>query len=265
MAARPALSAVGAALRELFVAPFAELVCGLDAVLRRGVRSLLLVSAGLIAGWWIYVPAHELLHALGCMAAGGTVTRLEIAPMYGGNWLAGVFPFVASGGAYAGRLSGFDTRGSDWIYLLTDLAPFALALFPGFWGLRRAAAAGAPVAFGAALPAAFAPLLSLTGDAYEIGSLAAVHLPPWSGRRVLVGDDLGAKAEEIAALADPQLVAGFAVAAILGTLWVAGWMFLARVAASRFDAPAPSSQIAQLAPRDRARMSTADLEREPEG
>ncbi len=159
-----------------------------------GVRSLLLVGAGLLAGWWVYVPLHELLHALGCWLAGGEVTRLEIAPLYGARWLARIFPFVTSGGEYAGRLSGFDTHGSDWVYALTDLAPFGLTLFPGFWWLRRAARAGRPIAFGAALPAAFGPVLSLTGDAYELGSLAVVHLPFWHGRRVLVGDDLASEA-----------------------------------------------------------------------
>jgi hypothetical protein len=156
--------------------------------------------------------------------------------MYGGGWLAEIFPFVVPGGSYAGRLSGFDTRGSDWIFLCTDLAPFALALFPGFWWLRRAALTGRPVAFGAALPAAFAPLLSLSGDAYEMGSLATVHLPPWAGRRQLVGDDLGVKAAEIAGLADVPLLAGMGVAATLGLLWALGWMLLARRLASRLGA-----------------------------
>jgi len=223
---------------ELFAGPFRELFQGLDAVLRSGVRSLLLVGVGLIAGWWIYVPAHELLHAFGCWAAGGEVSRLEIDPLYGADALARIFPFVSPGGAYAGRLSGFDTRGSDWIYWLTDLAPFALALFPGFWWLRKAARAGRAGIFGAALPTACAPLLSLSGDAYEMGSLAVVHLPFWQGRRVLVGDDLGAKATEIAGLGDPGLLAGVTLAALLGLLWAFAWMLLARRLASALGEPA---------------------------
>ncbi len=214
---------------ELFAGPFRELFQGLDAVLRSGVRSLLLVGVGLIAGWWIYVPAHELLHAFGCWAAGGEVSRLEIDPLYGADALARIFPFVSPGGAYAGRLSGFDTRGSDWIYWLTDLAPFALALFPGFWWLRKAARAGrAGRSSARRCPRPCAPLLSLSGDAYEMGSLAVVHLPFWQGRRVLVGDDLGAKATEIAGLGDPGLLAGVTFAALLGLLW-----------ALRLDAPRP--------------------------
>jgi hypothetical protein len=212
----------GGPLPELLFGPFRELLHALEAVLRRGTRALALVGLGLLAGWWVYVPAHELLHAFGCLAAGGVVTRLEIDPIYGARWLADIFPFVAAGGSYAGRLSGFDTRGNDWIYLATDLAPFALALFPGFWWLRRAARCERPFAFGAALPMAFAPLLSLSGDAYEIGSLALVHLPPWRDRRILIGDDLGAKVVEIVGLGERGLFAGMALAVAAGVLWALG-------------------------------------------
>ena len=61
-----------------------------------------------------------------------------------------------------------------------------------------------------------------------MGSLAVVHLPSWSERRELVGDDLGAKAAEIAQLAAPGLMAGVVVAALLGLLWALSWIFLAR-------------------------------------
>lgn len=238
------MSALGSIVVELVAGPFRELLHGLDAVLRKGLRSLLLVGAGLVVGWWIYVPAHELLHAFGCWAAGGVVSRLEIDPLYGASWLAKLFPFVVPGGAYAGRLSGFDTRGSDWIYLATDLAPFLLALFPGFWWLRRAARCARPVVFGAALPAALAPLLSLSGDAYEIASLAVVHLPPWSGQRILVGDDVGAKLAEISGLAEPRMLAGVAVAALLGLLWALAWMLLSRRLAGWLGEAAPVARTA---------------------
>ena len=66
------------------------------------------------------------------------------------------------------------------IYLATDLGPFLLTLFPGVWALRRAAAARSAALFGAALPFALAPFLSLGGDAYEIGSILATRLPPWA-------------------------------------------------------------------------------------
>jgi hypothetical protein len=162
------------------------------------------------------VPVHELLHAAACVVAGGEVTRLEIAPLYGGGLLARIFPFVVSGGEYAGRLSGFDTRGSDLIYLATDLGPFILTLFPGVWLLRRAGIAGKPVLFGLALPFAFAPFLSLPGDAYEIGSILVTQLPDWDAS--LRGDDIVKKAQELAALPDAPW-GGFILAALVGLAW----------------------------------------------
>ncbi len=188
------------------------------------------MGAGLLAGWWAYVPAHELLHAAACRAAGGEVRRLEIAPLYGGAALARVLPFVAAGAEYAGRLAGFDTRGSDLVYLATDLGPFLLTLVPGVWWLRRAARGRRAFAFGAALPVALAPLLSLTGDAYEIGSILVTRLPPWSGpaaRGLLRGDDLWLRLKAIAGAAAAALPGsaawqpwlGAALAAAAGLAW----------------------------------------------
>src|ERR1051325_6446569 len=116
------LVAVGRILR-FFSLPVADLLRGQQRVLRRG-SDLAWLLGGLLAGWWVYVPIHELLHAAGCLAAGGAVSRLEIDTIYGGALLARVFPWVVAGSDYAGRLSGFDTRGSDAIYLVTDLLPF---------------------------------------------------------------------------------------------------------------------------------------------
>ena len=38
----------------------------------------------MVVAWFIYAPIHELLHVLGCVATGGTVSELEIQPIYGG-------------------------------------------------------------------------------------------------------------------------------------------------------------------------------------
>jgi hypothetical protein len=130
--------------------------------------------------WWVYVPVHELLHVAGCLLGGGEVTRLEIDPIYGARLLQQMFPFVTVGSEYAGQLTGFDTRGSDLTYLLTDLLPFGLTILLGVPLLRSAAGArsGWPAAakLGAALPIAFAPFISLPGDYYEMGSILVSRL-----------------------------------------------------------------------------------------
>ncbi|HEX3557375.1 MAG TPA: hypothetical protein VIA62_29460 [Thermoanaerobaculia bacterium] len=225
--------------QNLFALPLRDTVRGLDRCLDAGARGLALAALGLLAGWWLYVPLHELLHAAACRAAGGRVTRLEIDAVYGGALLAHVFPFVVPASDYAGRLSGFDTRGSDLIYLATDLGPFVLTLFPGVWALRRFAAARRPLPFGASLPFALAPFLSLTGDAYEIGAILVTRLPPWAGptvRGLLRGDDLGKKVSELAAAAGAPW-GGAALAVAAGVVWAFLTYGLGSIVARKLGAP----------------------------
>jgi len=207
---------------RLFATPWLDLLRGQAACLGRA-RDLLWLALGLAAGWWLYVPAHELLHAAGCLAAGGEVTRLEVSPVYGGAALARVFPFVVAGGEYAGRLSGFDTGGSDFVYLATDLAPFVLTLFPGVWLLRLTARKRLAFPFGASLPFALAPFLSAPGDAYEIGSVIVTRLGPLArpaARELLRGDDVARVALAVeAAGGGPLLWTGLVAAALVGLLW----------------------------------------------
>ncbi len=125
--------------------------------------------------WWIYVPIHELLHVLGCVLAGGSVSELQIDPKYGAALLAKVFPFVVSGGDYAGRLSGFDTRGSDLIYLATDFMPFLLTVVLGVPALKRLAHTRSLPLVGIAVVVGLAPFCSLIGDYYEMGSILATR------------------------------------------------------------------------------------------
>jgi hypothetical protein len=198
--------------------PFRDALYGLDRCLDSGLRGLVMAALGLLAGWWVYVPLHELLHAAACRLAGGAVTRLEIDRIYGGALLAHIFPFVTPASEYAGRLSGFNPRGSDLIYLATDLGPFVLTL-PGVWLLRRAAETRRPAVFGAALPFALAPFLSLTGDAYEIGSILATRLPPWSASRELLrGDDVTKVASALAGIPGAPW-GGALLALLLGVAW----------------------------------------------
>jgi len=206
---------------RLLLVPFTDVMNGLDRCLDRGARGLVLAAVGLLGGWWIYVPTHELLHAAACLAFGGEVTRLEIDRLYGGALIARIVSFVVPASEYAGRLSGFNARGRDLIYLATDLGPFLLTLFPGVWALRRAATARNAALFGAALPFALAPFLSLTGDAYEIGSILTTHLPPWTEpatRALLRGDDLGKKFGELASVPGAPW-GGALLAALLGVVW----------------------------------------------
>jgi len=191
-------------LGETLRRPFFEVFLGLESCMAGGGRSLFAVFAGLLLGWWIYVPLHELLHAFGCLIAGGEVTRLEIGFLYGGAVLASWIPWVVAGSEYAGRLSGFSTGGSDLVYLIT---PWALASF-----------------------------MSLTGDAYEIGSILLTWIPPWSSegmREVIRGDDiflLPARLQE-AGLGGVGWM-GVVVAAVLGAIWALAWWYLASLVAS---------------------------------
>lgn len=234
------------ALRNLLRLPATDPFHGLDHCLDRGWRGLLLAALGLAAGWWVYVPLHELLHALACEAAGGEVTRLEIAEAYGGALLAHIFPFVTAGSEYAGRLSGFDTGGNDWIYLATDLGPFLLTLVPGVWWLRRAARSRRALLFGASLPFALAPFLSLTGDAYEIGSLLVTNLPPWQHHPELLGDDVFRKAEELSAAGPGAPWGGATLAMAAGVVWA----FLVYGAGDWLARRAGQAPLAPLAPRE---------------
>lgn len=208
-------------LAKLVRLPVTDTLHGLERCLQGGFRGLTLAILGLGVSWWLYVPIHELLHAAGCLGAGGSVTRLEIAPLYGGDLLARLFPFVVSGGPYAGRLSGFDTGGSDLVYLATDLAPYLLTLWPGVWLLRWAGRRGQGLLFGAALPLALAPFVSLTGDAYEIGAILLTQLPGYGGeamRELLRSDDLVLVLGELPGSPALAWVGAFAAAA-LGILW----------------------------------------------
>jgi hypothetical protein len=136
-----------------------------------GVLPLVLLVVATAVSWFVYVPIHELLHAFGCMATGGTVSELQIQALYGGALLERIFPFVVAGGPYAGRLTGFDTGGSDLVYLATDVAPYLLTIVGGFWLLRVTRTRGNPLLFGPAVVLLAAPLISIPGDYYEMGSI----------------------------------------------------------------------------------------------
>jgi hypothetical protein len=187
-------------LRAALRAPLDDLAGGLRAIGDGGPTALALALGGYVASWWVYVPIHELLHAFACIGTGGRVTRLEIDGVYGAAFLKRVFPFVAVGSDFGGRLTGFDTHGSDLVYLATDIAPFLLTVFLAIPALRASTRAAWPprrraLVFGAALPVALAPFLSLGGDYYEMGSIvvsrAAASLRPGLDLARWRSDDLG--------------------------------------------------------------------------
>ena len=161
----------------LLVSPLFATVDALEAIVRDERRIHWIVApVSLAVAWYVYVPIHELLHALGCVAAGGTVTTLEIQTQYGGAILAEVFPFVRAGGEYAGQLSDFDTHGSDLVYLVTDALPFALSLVIGVPLLRACGRASRPLLLGPAIVLGLAPFYNLPGDYYEMGSILVTRM-----------------------------------------------------------------------------------------
>jgi hypothetical protein len=147
----------------------------------RARSGLALLVLGAVVAWYVYVPIHELLHALGCVATGGSVTTLEIQAHYGGALLARVFPFVVAGGEYAGRLSDFDTHGSDVVYLATDALPYSLSVLIGVPLLRACALSRRPFSTGVGVVVGLAPFYNLPGDYYEMGSILATRAARWLG------------------------------------------------------------------------------------
>jgi hypothetical protein len=204
--------------------PLRDWLDALEACVREGSRAqLLAIALGFLLSWWVYVPIHELAHAWGCLLAGGEVTRLEIDAIYGAALLAKVFPYVSVGSEYAGRLTGFDTRGSDLIYLVTDALPFVLTVFIGVPLLRavpRARRWRRGVMLGVAVPVAFAPFVSLTGDYYEMGSIlvsrVAASLVPGFPLDRWRSDDVIRLVRDLWAHATATDAAGVAASLIVG-------------------------------------------------
>lgn len=168
------LARLGASLRR----PVDDLMQGLEPLLDdpRGPWIWGLAALSAVVAWFVYVPVHELLHVLGCVGTGGSVSVLELQPIYGGTLLAQLLPFVEPGGDYAGRLTGFDTGGSDLVYVATDLGPYLLSVYPGVAWLRRCALASSPLRFGPAALLATAPFTNLTGDYFELASIVVTRI-----------------------------------------------------------------------------------------
>ncbi|MEK6798714.1 MAG: hypothetical protein AABZ12_07105 [Planctomycetota bacterium] len=159
-------------MRRFFRQPLDDVLACLEKLAATKSPGLMMAGWMLVgvATWFVYVPIHELLHAAGCVVSGGAISKLEIQARYGGAILANFFPFVVTGGEYAGRLSGFDTRGNDLIYLATDFGPFLLTVLLGVPLLKVAGRSYRPILFPMAVVVGLAPFYNLQGDYYEMGS-----------------------------------------------------------------------------------------------
>jgi hypothetical protein len=168
-------------LRSHLRRPFDDVTVGLEnlVALPRPYLALAISLLSMTATWFVYVPIHELLHVAGCLWTGGAVSELELRPEYGGALLAAVFDFVVVGGEYSGRLSGFDTHGSDLIYLATDFAPYLLSVFIGVPLLQLCRRRARPILFGPAIVVGLAPFYNFIGDYYEMGSIVVTRVLTW--------------------------------------------------------------------------------------
>ncbi len=217
-----------------------------------GMSGMAWVMAGLLAGWWIYVPIHELLHVAGLVLTGGTITRLELDAIYGAHLLARIFDFVHPASEYAGQLTGFNTNGSDVTYLSCVLMPYAITVFPGFWLWRLCLdAEGTPgpgrmLAAGALLPVTLAPILSIPGDYYEAGSILVsrvlapaidIDIERWRHDDVfrLIGERSGTTEP----LADTL---GIGASLVLGIALAVATVWLASILAARLRGAGSSQQ-----------------------
>lgn len=206
----------------------AEILVSADALLadrRPAWRSVGLLILSTLASWFVYVPAHELLHALGCFAMGGVVTELQVAPHYGGRLLEQVFPFVRSSGEHAGRLSGFDTRGSDLTYLVTDFAPYLATIVGAIPLLAASRRRRSALLFGPGAVLAAAPITSVGGDFFEMAGIlvsrALALLRPGIDAHLLRCDDVSALLGEFAErFPDHRAAWGLAILATLFVAWL---------------------------------------------
>jgi len=161
---------------DVILRPAHDFLLALDSCIQVSpLLHLIIIFIISLISWWIYVPVHEIFHAFGCIVGGGEVSRLDLSPVYGAVFLKRFFPFISVGSEYAGQLTGFNTFGNDFTYLLTDFTPFVLTVVIGLPLLisvsERSSSLVRSLTFGAAIPFAFAPFISITGDYYEMGSV----------------------------------------------------------------------------------------------
>ena len=168
-------------MKSFFRRPFDDVMGCLMLIMsvRTPLKAMGPMMISIVITWFLYVPVHELLHVAGCVITGGEVTRLELSPRYGANLLKEIFPFIVSGSEYAGQLTGFDTKGSDLIYLSTDFLPFALSVLIGVPLIHFCMRKRRPLLFGIAVVVGLAPFYNMPGDYYEMGSTITTRVATW--------------------------------------------------------------------------------------
>lgn len=164
-------------MRRFFRQPIDDVLAALEhlVAVRNPLTTMVPAMLTMLVTWFVYVGIHELLHVAGCLVAGGTVSTLEISTRYGGAIYAKYFDFVVTGSEYAGRLSGFDTHGNDWIYMSTVFGPFLLTVLFGVALVKLCARRRRPVLFGVAIIVGLAPFYNLQGDYFEMGSIVTTR------------------------------------------------------------------------------------------
>ncbi|MCH8149947.1 MAG: hypothetical protein IH987_18535 [Planctomycetes bacterium] len=168
-------------MKSFFRRPFDDVIACLMPIMsvRSPFKAMGPMMISIVVVWFLYVPVHELLHVAGCLMTGGEVTRLELSARYGANFLKEIFPFIVSGSNYAGQLTGFDTKGSDFIYLATDFLPFALSVLIGVPVIHFCMRGRRPILFGLGVVIGLAPFYNMPGDYYEMGSIMTTRVATW--------------------------------------------------------------------------------------
>jgi hypothetical protein len=165
-------------MKSFFQQPFDDVIQCLEMLVTVKRPGLLMIGLLFVGGltWFVYVPIHELLHAAGCVVTGGEIWELEIQAHYFGGFLHEIFPWVTTGGDYAGRLTGWDWKGSDFIYLSTDIAPFLLTIFIGVPLIKVCGRRKRPILFAVAVVLGLAPFYNIQGDYFEMGSIVTTRI-----------------------------------------------------------------------------------------
>ena len=174
----------GGPLKRFFRLPVDDMLSAMEHLMTRGhpARSMAPMFATMLVTWFVYVPIHELLHAYGCIWTGGTVEELFIQGKYGGGLLKQWFPFVVTGGDYAGQLTKF-TRDDDLIYFSTVFAPFLLTVFIGVPLVRVCTRRRHTWLFGSSVVLGLAPFYNVPGDYYEMASILFTRLLTFAAAR----------------------------------------------------------------------------------